>query len=651
MNKGTAIVGFLLSFMAGALLMWGVDRKGGVSIAAEGSKGAAFDQSGANVPVSSKDPYWGNVDAPVTIVEISDFQCPFCSRVNPTLEQIKTTYGPDKVRIVWKNNPLPFHDKARPAHEASVVVHQLGGNDAFWKFYKLAFDNQKDLSPENFEKWAQASGVDVAKFKADFAAKKGAAKVDEDLAFGRKIGAQGTPNFRVNGKEVVGAQPFEEFKKVIDAELGEAQKLIGAGTKKADVYVQRTNANAKAPAADTGAPKAGDPPKAPPEDTTIWAVPVTKDDPIDGPADALVTILVYSDFQCPFCKKVEDSLKQVRQTYGNDVRIVWKDNPLPFHPRAKPAMAVARTARESKGDKGFWEAHAALFESAPKLEDADLEAVSKKLGLDWTKVKAAIDSDKYGPIVTQVMDTGADYNVKGTPHLFVNGFRITGAQPFEKFKEVIDARLAEAKALVAKGTPKAKVFEEIMKGAKSPPPPEKKDVPPPGKDNPWKGGKDAKVTIQLFSDFECPYCKKVEDTLREVEKAYGTKVKIVWRNMPLPFHQDAPLAAEAAMEAFDQKGSEGFWKFHDKLFEAQPDIKRGKLEAIAQEIGLDMAKFKQALDTNKHKAIIEADNQTGNKSGISGTPAAVVNGYFVSGAQPFAAFKRVIDRALKEAGG
>lgn len=140
----------------------------------------------------------------------------------------------------------------------------------------------------------------------------------------------------------------------------------------------------------------------------------------------------------------------------------------------------------------------------------------------------------------------------------------------------------------------------------------------------------------------------------EIEKAYGSKVKIVWRNMPLSFHEDAPLASEAAMEAFEQKGNAGFWAYHKALFEAQgtPDgIKRPGLEKIAQEQGLDMAKFKAALDSHKHKAQVDADNEIGQKAGISGTPAAVINGYFVSGAQPFPAFKKLIDRALKEAGG
>ena len=85
---------------------------------------------------------WGKRDAPVTIVQYSDFQCPYCSRVEPTMDQVKSTYGPDKVRIVWKNYPLPFHQNAKPAAEAAQGVFALGGNDAFWKWHDTDFKNQ-----------------------------------------------------------------------------------------------------------------------------------------------------------------------------------------------------------------------------------------------------------------------------------------------------------------------------------------------------------------------------------------------------------------------------------------------------------------------------------------------------------------------------
>ncbi len=646
MNKGTAIVGFFMCFLAGMFLMWGIDRSRGVEIKGESVAAGSVDHSASPIPVTADDPVWGNPAAPVTIVEISDFECPFCSRVNPTIKQIKETYK-DDVRVVWKHNPLPFHKNARPVHEAAATVHALAGSDAFWKFHDLAFANQKALTEENIQKWAKESGVDMAKFNEAFKAKKYAKKVDEDMELARKIGASGTPAFRINGVTVSGAQPFDKFKEVIDSELAEAKKLVASGTAPEQVYVARTKANASAAPADK--------PERPErkEDTEVWAVPVYDDDPQKGPKDALVTIVEWSEFQCPFCKRVGATIQQILDTYKDDVRIVWKDNPLPFHPRAVPAANLALFAYKTKGNKAFWEVHDLLFESQPKLEDEDLQAIAGKAGLPWAQVKAAIDGNKYKDKISQSQDLATELQARGTPHFFINGRRLSGAQPFEKFKALIDDRLAEAKAMVAKGIPKAKVYEEIVKNGKAPPPPEQKEVGAPPKDAPFKGGKNAKVVIQEFSDFECPFCSRVNPTIAQIKEEYGNKVKIVWRNLPLPFHKKADLAAEAAYEAYKQKGDEAFWKFHDLLFENQKSedgLTRPGLEKHAEQLGLDMEKFKAALDQRTHKARIEADKEAANKAGISGTPAFVINGYYLSGAQPFPSFKKLIDRALKEAG-
>jgi len=122
----------------------------------------------------------------------------------------------------------------------------------------------------------------------------------------------------------------------------------------------------------------------------------------------------------------------------------------------------------------------------------------------------------------------------------------------------------------------------------------------------------------------------------------------VWRDKPLPMHADAPLAAEAGREAFKQKGADGFWKMHKKMFDNQQKLKREDLEGYAKEAGLDLEKFKAALENHTHKAAVEADDKAGTDLGISGTPAFLVNGYYISGAQPFAKFKKVIERAIAE---
>ncbi|HVJ91558.1 MAG TPA: thioredoxin domain-containing protein, partial [Labilithrix sp.] len=236
----------------------------------------------------------------------------------------------------------------------------------------------------------------------------------------------------------------------------------------------------------------------------------------------------------------------------------------------------------------------------------------------------------------------------GTPHFFVNGRRLVGAQPFEKFQKIIDEELKKFDDLKGKVAAKD-YYDHLMKDAKGAPEPEKKQAPPVPAGSAWKGGKDAKVVIQQWSDYQCPFCSRVEGTVSEITKNYGDKVKIVWRDKPLPMHPDAPLAAEAAREALKQKGPDGFWKMHAKMFSNQQKLKREDLEGYAKELGLDMDKFKSALDSHAHKPAVDADDKAGTDIGISGTPAFLINGYYVSGAQPYAKFKKLIDRALAEA--
>ncbi len=648
MSTGVAIIGFILCFLAGGAVMWGYDshrlKQGGITAdnGGGGAGGAKWSDADSPISVTSDDPVWGKREAPVTIVIFSDFQCPFCSRVEPTLDKVKETYGPDKVRLVWKNQPLPFHDKAKPAAEAAQTVFMLKGSEAFWKFHDTAFKNQQSLSPESYEKWAVAAGVDANAYKTALAAKKATKKVEEDAQLANKVGANGTPAFRINGVELSGAQPFEKFKEAIDKELGKAQAKIASGTAKDKIYVEMSKENFK------NKPAKPEEEEEEHEDTkTVWKVPVGKS-PVQGKDTAPVTIAVFSDFQCPYCKRVEPTFAKIKETYGDKVRFVWKHEPLPFHPRAEPAAEVAMEARAQKGDKGFWDAHDKLFDIQPKLEDADLEKAASELGLDVGKVKDAIKSHKYKKEIDADMELGDDVQASGTPHMFVNGRRLVGAQPFDKFQKIIDEEVKKFDD--QKGKVAAKdYYDHLMKDAKGAPEPEKKTAPPVPNGNAFKGGAKAKVVIQQWSDFQCPFCSRVEPTVTEIEKTYGDKVKIVWRDKPLPMHPDAPLAAEAGREALKQKGPDGFWKMHKKMFENQQKLKREDLESYAKDIGLDMDKFKAALDSHAHKAAVDADDKAGTDIGISGTPAFLINGYYVSGAQPFPKFKKLIERALNEA--
>jgi protein-disulfide isomerase len=644
---------FLLVLASAPLVACGGARTSGpvapASIATAADAGAPLaapaqaSEEDALIPIAADDAVWGSRLAPVTIVAFEDFQCPFCAKGAETLAKVEAEYGPDKLRVVFKHLPLPFHPNARPAAEAAEGVRAIGGNDAFWRFYGLAFAGQGELGPGAYAKWAKEAGVDPAPLAGGNPA--WSAKVERDLELAKKRGVDGTPTFLVNGEVVAGAQPLDVFEQVVNQELVKAKTLVAAGLAPDRVYASLTEANLKEQAANPGKDDEDRP------DTRVYKVPVERS-PVLGAKDAPVTIVEFSDFQCPYCEKVEETLKEVRTKYGKDVRIVWKNDPLPFHPRAEPAAELALEARAQKGEAGFWAAHDALFASAPNLEDKDLEAIAAALKLDVGRVKQAIVTHKHQSTIDQDVLLGDGFRANGTPHFFIDGRRLVGAQPLEAFTAIVDDEIGKARALAAKGVPPGAMYDALTKdgvGAAEPP---KKDVSPAAANAPVRGAAAAPVVIQEFADFQCPFCGHAEKTIDEVLKSYSGRVKVVWRNLPLPMHPHAELAAEAALEAQAQRGQPGFWKMHDLLFENQRvdgGLERTALDGYAKTLGLDMTRWAAALDGHTHQAAVDADAQAAKGADISGTPSFVINGYAVSGAQPYAKFRLLVERALADA--
>ncbi|WP_438007894.1 thioredoxin domain-containing protein [Sorangium sp. So ce321] len=597
-------------------------------------------EPGTVVPVTRADPWWGEPLAPVTVVVWGDFECPFTSRYMATLEELKQAYGPDRLRVVWKHFPLPFHKNARPAHLAAETVFRLGGTEAFWRFHQLAFANQRSLAPESFEAWAAEAGVDRAAFRAAFEQQRHAPKIDQDIEAGRAVRVTGTPASLINGVFVSGAQPIDKFRTVVDEQLRAAEDLRRAGVPRERLYAALSAQNkARAPAPEQPSPPAV-------EDTTVWKVPVDGS-PTRGNLSAPVTLVMFLDLQCPFCRKAAPVVDGLAKKYGEQLRLVFKHNPLPFHPRAEPAAELALEARAQKGDEAFWKAYELLRQGG--LEDADLAAHARSLGLDVARAQKAIAARRHAARIERDQRLAEDVEATGTPHFFINGRRLLGAQPAEKFEALIDEQLARAAKLVAAGTPPAKVYDALQKDAKAATPLERILAPAPTRDSPGKGAKaGAKVTIQMFADFQCPFCKRVQPTLDEIIAAYPGKVRVVFRHLPLPFHKLAPLAAEASVEAFRQKGDAGFWAMAQRLWEDQSEagLSREALQRHAAAIGFDVAKLAAALDSRAHRAAVEADQKLAASLHIHGTPSFAINDYFLGGAQPAARFKRIVDRAL-----
>ena len=225
----------------------------------------------------------------------------------------------------------------------------------------------------------------------------------------------------------------------------------------------------------------------------------------------------------------------------------------------------------------------------------------------------------------------------GTPTLFVNCRKSVGAKPFESLKPIIDEEIAKADAAVAKGEKiDAAFYERICAASVAAAPPVAAAKPT------------APVVVALrpdveFSDFQCPFCSRAVPVLKELEKALGKDVRVVWKHLPLSFHPNAMPAAIAA-EAAREQGK--FWEMHDKLFADQAAHSPATYEKYAKELGLDLARFQASMKAPATRARVEADAAAAATAGVTGTPTFVVNGDVVVGA---GALREAADRQLGKA--
>jgi protein-disulfide isomerase len=378
------------------------------------------------VEIPAHSPRKGVKNAKVTIVEFSDFQCPFCGRVIPTLKDVMQKYSKDAA-LIFVNQPLPFHEHAKGAAKAFLAAQR---QNKAWELHDKMFTNQQALTASDLEKYAQEVGLNVAKWKKDIDDPELDKLIAADQTLANNVGANGTPTFFINGRELSGAQPAPAFEAIIDEEIKKADALLKKGTKTDQLYeklMAASIANAPAaPAAAAAAPPAG---------------PVKIDlgsSPVKGSSAAKVTVVAFSDFQCPFCSRAVPTMKQIEDTYRNKVRIAFKNLPLPFHDHAQMAAEASLAAHEQGK---FWEYHDKLFANQQALDRPSLEKYATEIGLNLPKFKAALDSGKFKKQVDDDAKQGGSIGATGTPTFFVNGRVLVGAQPFDKFKELIDQEL------------------------------------------------------------------------------------------------------------------------------------------------------------------------------------------------------------------
>jgi protein-disulfide isomerase len=206
--------------------------------------------------LTAKGPTQGPADAPVTLVEFADYECPFCKATEPVVKQVLARY-PTQVKLVFKNFPIDSHPKARPAAEAALCAEEQG---KFWQFHDALFEKSPQIGPDELGPIATGVGIDAAKLDECAKAKKFASKIDADLAEGKKAGVAGTPAFFVNGASIASGRTVDDFARAIDAELTRLGKPVPPPPPATAAPAPPPMISPMQPAA----PPAGAPPAAPP---------------------------------------------------------------------------------------------------------------------------------------------------------------------------------------------------------------------------------------------------------------------------------------------------------------------------------------------------------------------------------------------------
>ncbi len=389
---------------------------------------------------------------------------------------------------------------------------------------------------------------------------------------------------------------------------------------------------------------------------TVYRIPLGAS-PQTGPVDAPITIVEFSDFACGYCSRVQATLRQLALLYPNAIRTVHRTLPLDTE---NTLAAEAALAAHAQGR--YLAMHDRLYELHGRVDRIDVELLAQAIGLDLLTFRKDIDEGRYRPSVRADEADARALGVTGTPMFFINGRPINGAAALHEFVTMLETELVRANAAVRAGAKPADLYSALTATGKTVADSDSEDavgfelnpnaVYKVGLGLPGHvdGPADALVTIVTFSDFECPYCVRSAPVLAKLRQQQPDRVRIVFRHLPMPFHANAGLAAEAAVEA----GVQGkFWPFHDGLFLhilQKGGLSRPELEAVAAAAGLAMPAFRTALDDRRHRDAVRADAAAGAALGISATPTMFINGMPVVGSRSVDSLAPIVQAQLDAAG-
>ena len=436
-----------------------------VAAAPAAAQPRGFDPDAIYAVPLGDSPRRGPDDALLTVVEFSDFSCRYCIRAQHTLEQLERLY-PGQIRWVFRHFPLD-EDDGTLAAEAAVAAAQQG---AFWPMHDRLFAVRGQVDRAAVELYATELGLDLAHFRADLDSGMARDTVLRDWKDGLRLGISGTPAFFVNGRALNGARPVADFVAVVTGELTRA-RTAAAAARPPDIYAALTaGGRTVADMADT------DPPSVELDPARSYRIGLGLPGHAAGPDDALVTVVAWSDFECPYCARLVPTLARLRRERP-DVRVIHRHLPLAGHAGADLAAEAAVVAgRAGK----FWAFHDRVFArmGTPLTRDVLLE-IGADAGLDRAELAAALDDHRYRDLVLAEGAAASALGATGTPTMFVNGRPVAGAVPYDQLVLVIDAQLIAARELVARGVPAEDVYGVIGLAAERAEPGDPRRMPRP----------------------------------------------------------------------------------------------------------------------------------------------------------------------------
>lgn len=401
-----------------------------------------------------------------------------------------------------------------------------------------------------------------------------------------------------------------------------------------------------------------------------YRVPLHQDELSLGPKQAKVTIVVFSNYACTPCRRTWEVMRHLHEVYGDKLRVIHRSVSIKGYAANETAVDAALAAN-AQGK--FWEMHWRLFAHAQDLSRPVLKAHARELGLDLKKFDEDMDTGAF--TARRLRDQRAQefLGVSAGPISFVNGVLVVGYRSEQAWHELVDHELAVARRELKEGVKPGEMYAHLQRTAIDGPirlgsatqknlPKAKPKAKAPGQDIPQKnpdpslryqvrgnlehgvGPKDAPVLVVEFTDFQCPYCKAAHnERFGELRNLYKGKLRWESRNLPLPIHPSAPGAARAAWAA----GKQGkYWAYHEGLMSSGSRLGQRRFAAIAQELGLDLERFKSDQSSREAKEAIKHDEAFAMSLGVNATPSIFVNGRFLPGLRSLATYKSLIDDEL-----